>query len=178
MRGTPVLRYGEEIGMGEDLSQPGRNAIRTPMQWSAKPNGGFSAAKDLVRPVISGGAFGYEKVNVTTQRQDQNSLLGWFERMIRTLRESPEVGAGGCKAVDQKLPAGVLAHRADGAAGSMLFLHNLGTDDVRVDLSALAADADNPNQVFGDQAYEPVGRLDALDLSGYGYRWIRLRRAP
>ena len=109
MRGTPVLRYGEEIGMGEDLSQPGRNAIRTPMQWSTKPHAGFSAAKrakDLVRPVISGGDFGYEKVNVTAQRHDQSSLLGWFERMIRTLRESPEVGTGTCKAVDQKLPAG------------------------------------------------------------------------
>jgi glycosidase len=137
LRGTPVLRYGEEIGMGEDLSLPGRDAIRTPMQWSPSTNGGFSAAPKLVCPVISGGEYGYEKVNVVAQRHDPHSLLAWFERMIRTLRESPEAGAGRCRHVDRKLPQGVLAHRADGTSGSMLFLHNLGTDDVVVDLSEL-----------------------------------------
>jgi maltose alpha-D-glucosyltransferase/alpha-amylase len=178
LRGTPVLRYGEEIGMGDDLSLPGRNAIRTPMQWSPSRGAGFSSAPELVRPVISGGEYGYEKVNVTAQRHDKDSLLGWFERMIHTLRESPEVGAGSCTHVDQKLPPGVLAHRADGPTGTMLFLHNLGTDDVTVDLGDLFEEAYDPNQVFGDQPYRPVGRLDALDLAGHGYRWIRLRRSP
>ena len=71
MRGTPVLRYGEEIGMGEDLSLPGREAIRTPMQWSYQPNAGFSTAdpEKLVRPVIDKGEFGYQNVNVTAQRR-------------------------------------------------------------------------------------------------------------
>src|SRR3954451_21447748 len=94
LRGTPVLRYGEEIGMGDDLSLEGRDAIRTPMQWSLLPNGGFSTAKpaDLLRPVFSDGDFGYQKVNVTAQRHSTTSLLSWFERMIRTLREAPEVG--------------------------------------------------------------------------------------
>jgi maltose alpha-D-glucosyltransferase/alpha-amylase len=178
LRGTPVLRYGEEIGMGDDLTLKGRDAIRTPMQWSPSTNAGFSAARKLVRPVISGGEYGYEKVNVTDQRHDPQSLLAWFERMIRTLRESPEVGTGQCDHVDRKLPPGVLAHRADGDSGSMLFLHNLGTEDAVVDLSDLYGDADDPNEVFGDQPYEPVGRLDALELAGYGYRWIRLRRNP
>lgn len=91
MRGTPVLRYGEEIGMGEDLSLPGREAIRTPMQWSYQPNAGFSTAdpEKLVRPVLDKGEFGYQTVNVTAQRGDPKSLLAWFERMIRTLREAP-----------------------------------------------------------------------------------------
>jgi maltose alpha-D-glucosyltransferase/alpha-amylase len=89
LRGTPVLRYGDEIGMGENLALSGRDAIRTPMQWSATLNGGFSTApkKNLCRPVISGGEYGYENVNVTDQRHDPGSLLSWFERMIRTLRE-------------------------------------------------------------------------------------------
>lgn len=67
LRGTPVLRYGEEIGMGEDLSLPGRQAIRTPMQWSFKENAGFSTAPPdkLVRPVIDKGEYGYQTVNVT-----------------------------------------------------------------------------------------------------------------
>jgi maltose alpha-D-glucosyltransferase/alpha-amylase len=178
LRGTPVLRYGAEIGMGDDLSLEGRDAIRTPMQWSPSANGGFTAAERPVRPVVSDGRYGYQTVNVTDQRHDPGSLLAWFERMIRTLRESPEIGNGDCTHVDRKMPPGVLAHRADGRTGSMLFLHNLGTRDACLDLSDLYADAQDPNEVFGDQPYEPVGRLDALDLAGYGYRWIRLRRNP
>jgi maltose alpha-D-glucosyltransferase/alpha-amylase len=178
LRGTPVLRYGEEIGMGDDLSLRGRDSIRTPMQWSSGRNGGFSAAEKTVRPVVSGAPYGFETVNVTAQRHDPSSLLAWFERMIRTLKESPETGTGECTHIDRKMPPGVLAHRADGSTGSMLFLHNLGTQDACVDLGDLFGEADDPNQVFGDQAYQPVGQLDALDLAGYGYRWIRLRRNP
>jgi maltose alpha-D-glucosyltransferase/alpha-amylase len=103
-------------------------------------------------------------------------LLAWFERMIHTLRESPEVGAGTCTPIDQQLPGAVLAHRADGPSGMMLFLHNLGTTAVRVDLGKLEREADNPNQVFGNQAYRPVDGLRELDLDPYGYRWIRLCR--
>jgi maltose alpha-D-glucosyltransferase/alpha-amylase len=176
LRGTPVLRYGEEIGMGEDLSLPDRQAIRTPMQWSGAKHGGFTDADQPIRPVIEDGAYGYRKVNVTDQRHDPTSLLAWFERMIHTLRESPEVGAGNCTVIDQKLPPGVLAHRADGPSGSMLFLHNLGEQPSTVDLSSLAAETNHPNQVFGDQPDQPVGDLSALELGRYGYRWIRLNR--
>ncbi|MFY1690150.1 alpha-amylase family protein [Plantactinospora sp. WMMB782] len=179
LRGTPVLRYGEEIGMGEDLSLPGRESIRTPMQWSGKPNAGFSSAPadKLVRPVIDDGEFGYERVNVTAQRHDASSLLGWFERMIRTLREAPEIGSGACTHVDQEMPPGVLAHRADGPTGCMLFLHNLGTRRAVVNLGSLFPEADMPNDVLADRDYPPVGKLDALELAGYGYRWIRLFRS-
>ena len=179
LRGTPVLRYGEEIGMGDDLAQPGRNAIRTPMQWSYLPNGGFSTAatKDLVRPVVSGGDFGYETVNVTAQRHDPNSLLSWFERMIRTLREAPEVGSGTCKHVDVPAPHGVLVHRCDDTTGTMLFVHNLAGEAGVVDLSSLAGEAEFPNDVLADRDYPEPGKLDAIRVAGYGYRWIRLRRS-
>ncbi|SCF10837.1 alpha-amylase family protein [Micromonospora mirobrigensis] len=179
LRGTPVLRYGEEIGMGEDLSLKGRDAIRTPMQWSYQPNGGFSTAEPekLVRPVIDKGDFAYDKVNVTAQRKDPRSLLGWFERMIRTLREAPEVGSGTTTHIDVPMPAGVLAHRADGPTGTMVFLHNLGTEDVEVDLSTLESEADLPIDVLSDRGYDEVGKLDRLKLAGHGYRWIRLCRS-
>ncbi|WP_067507937.1 alpha-amylase family protein [Actinoplanes sp. TFC3] len=180
LRGTPVLRYGEEIGMGDDLKQEGRNAIRTPMQWSSLPNGGFSTAapEKLLRPVISDGEFGYENVNVTRQRHDPNSLLSWFERMIRTLREAPEVGSGSCQHVDVPVPAGVLVHRADAETGTMLFLHNLSPDEGVVDLGSLDPEAEFPNDVLADQEYPDPGKLDALPIAGYGYRWIRLKRFP
>ncbi|MFG3699954.1 alpha-amylase family protein [Micromonospora sp. NPDC047620] len=178
LRGTPVLRYGEEIGMGEDLSLPGREAIRTPMQWSYQPNAGFSTAdpEKLVRPVVDKGDFGYEKVNVTAQRSDPRSLLAWFERMIRTLREAPEVGSGSTTHIDVAMPPGVLAHRADGRTGTMVFLHNLGTSDAEVDLSMLEPEADLPVDVLADRNYGGVGKLDRLELAGHGYRWIRLCR--
>jgi maltose alpha-D-glucosyltransferase / alpha-amylase len=178
LRGTPVLRYGEEIGMGEDLSLKGRDSIRTPMQWSFLPNGGFSTAEPdrLARPVISTGEYGYQKVNVASQRHDPNSLLSWFERMIRTLREAPEVGDGKFANVDIPVPHGVLVHRADGVTGTMLFVHNLGEHDATVDLSSLAEEAEYPNDVLADREYGDLGKLDAVTVGGYGYRWIRLRR--
>lgn len=94
--GTPVIRYGEELGMGESWRCPSATAIRTPMQWSDEPSAGFSTAarKQLLRPVVSGGPFGFETCNVDAQRDDVTSLLAWFERVFRALRECPEFGAG------------------------------------------------------------------------------------
>ncbi|BEL11556.1 alpha-amylase family protein [Actinoplanes sichuanensis] len=178
LRGTPVLRYGEEIGMGENLELDGRYAIRTPMQWNNLPNGGFSSAdpKQVIRPVISGGEYGYETVNATLQRHDPKSLLSWFERMIRTLREAPEIGSGACTHVDVPAPRGILVHRADADTGTMLFVHNLGTEAGEVDLSSLAAEAEFPNDVLADQEYPEPGKFDKISVAGYGYRWIRMRR--
>jgi maltose alpha-D-glucosyltransferase/alpha-amylase len=143
-----------------------------------QPNAGFSTAPQdrLVRPVITDSEYGYPTVNVTTQRHDPTSLLSWFERMIRTLREAPEVGTGTCTHVDVPVPGGMLVHRADDATGTMLFLHNLGPDEGTVDLGQLYAEADYPNDVLADQEYPEVGKLDALTVAGHGYRWIRLRR--
>jgi maltose alpha-D-glucosyltransferase/alpha-amylase len=179
LRGTPVIRYGEEIGMGDDLSLHGRDAIRTPMQWSPNPGAGFSAADQTIRPLIDSGDFAYQKVNVTAQRRDPASLLGWFERMIRTLRESPEVGSGTCTAIDKGFAPAVLVHRADDDSGTMLFLHNLADEPVTIDVGELAAESDHPNQVFGDQLYDEDEAVDlsTMKLNGYGYRWIRLRRS-
>src|SRR5688572_27661987 len=75
--GTPVIRYGDEIGMGDDLSLKERDAVRTPMQWSDAPQAGFSTAAKLVHPVVSKGPFSYEQLNVEAQRRDPGSLLNW-----------------------------------------------------------------------------------------------------
>src|SRR4029453_17390551 len=87
--GTPVLRYGDEIGMGEDLRLRDRTAIRTPMQWSAERNAGFSTADKLIRPVVTHDVYGYEMVNVEQQRRDPSSLLAWTARMIRFRKQCP-----------------------------------------------------------------------------------------
>ena len=178
LRGTPVVRYGEEIGMGDDLSLEGRDAIRTPMQWSLLPNAGFSTAPaaDLVRPVVAEGEFAFDKVNVTAQRHDPRSLLSWFERMIRTLREAPEVGSGTCKHVDITAPPGVLIHRADDTTGTMLFIHNLGEETGTIDLTSVYGEAEFPNDVLADKEYPELGKFESVEIGRYGYRWIRLRR--
>jgi maltose alpha-D-glucosyltransferase / alpha-amylase len=175
MPGTPVLRYGDELGMGEDLSLPERTAIRTPMQWSSTANGGFSTApaEDLTVPMVQDETFGYAAVNVTDQRRDRDSLLVWFERMLHTLRECPEVGTGRHTAMTVG-PAHVLVHQVTHGSGALLLLHNLGRTPARVDVRT-QVELDGPVlELFGDQDYgEPD--LAALELAPYGYRWIRLR---
>jgi maltose alpha-D-glucosyltransferase/alpha-amylase len=178
MPGTPVLRYGEEIGMGEDLNLPGREAIRTPMQWSANRSGGFSTARpeDLLRPVLSRGRFGTRQTNVQLQRANPDSLLRWFEELIRVLRECPEIGVGTIQVIGSQLPRSVLAHRFDAPEGSILLLHNLSESPTSLDLGRVQGDQ-RPYEVFSDQAYDPIThRLNGLRLGPYGYRWIRLRR--
>src|SRR5580692_8109310 len=158
LRGTPVIRYGEEIGMGDDLSLPDRESIRTPMQWSSLPNAGFSAAAAdrLVQPVVADGTFGYEKINVRAQRNDPDSLLSWFERMMRTLRECPEINTGTCAHVDVPTPPGLLVHRADDTTGTMLFLHNLGDQEVIVDVSGVDDIAMSPTEMLADGDYGDI----------------------
>jgi maltose alpha-D-glucosyltransferase/alpha-amylase len=179
LRGTPVIRYGEELGMGEDLSLNGRDAIRTPMQWSDGPNGGFSSGDEaaLIRPMIDAGEYGYPRLNAMAQQQNPGSLLSWFERMIRTLRQCPEVGLGDCTVVDAPIPRHVIAHQAtQPGRGSMVFVHNLADVEVTVDLSQLSEEADQAYEVLADRGYQPVDdSLSKLVVAGYGYRWVRLR---
>jgi maltose alpha-D-glucosyltransferase / alpha-amylase len=175
--GTPVLRYGEEIGMSENLALPGRDAIRTPMQWDGSRGAGFSSAPaaDLNRPIAARGPYAPKRCNVRDQSRDRDSLLRWFEQLIRVLRECPEIGVGAATVLDLPLPRSVLAHRFDTPAGSVLLLHNLADQPVTVDVADLAIGRD-AYQVFGDFAYEPLaGKVTELPLSGWGYRWIRLR---
>src|SRR5262245_41359158 len=81
--GTPVMRYGDELGMGDDVSLPERPCARTPRQWSSEPNGGFTERDPPIVPVISDGPYGFEHVNAAEQRRETNSMLNWSERIIR-----------------------------------------------------------------------------------------------
>src|SRR5688500_16257563 len=132
--GTPVLFYGEEIGMGEELSAPGRSAVRTPMQWSDDPGAGFSLAppESFPGPLVQG-EFGPAAVHVAAQRNDPASLLTWFERLIRRRRETHELALGTYRAVRTR-PKAVFAHRCDWAGSTVLAVHNLGKDPVALRL--------------------------------------------
>ncbi|HEX7277353.1 MAG TPA: alpha-amylase family protein [Acidimicrobiales bacterium] len=151
--GTPVLRYGDEIGMGDDLSLPERNAVRTPMQWSDAPNAGFSSTRSrqaLAHPVIDDGPFGFGEVNVTAQRRDPHSLLSWMERALHTLHECPEFAVGTCQPLDSGQRS-VLALRFDAPSGVMLALTNLADEPSVVDLAEQLGELPAlPVEVFGD----------------------------
>jgi maltose alpha-D-glucosyltransferase/alpha-amylase len=100
--GTPVIRYGDELGMGDNLALPERVCARTPMQWSTEPHAGFTKSERPVVPVIDTGAYGYQHVNAAAQRRDPNSLLNWTERIIRMRKEVPEIGLGNFQVIDTR----------------------------------------------------------------------------
>ncbi|NJL40192.1 MAG: trehalose synthase [Leptolyngbyaceae cyanobacterium SM1_4_3] len=175
MPGTPVLFYGEEIGLGDDLSQDERNSIRPPMQWSGEPNAGFSTAPpdQLFRPVISDDQFGYKQLNVIDQRRDPSSLLNWMERAIRMRKECPEFGWGDWQMIGTGHPC-VFAHRCDWRDGSVMAVHNLSREACTVTLN-LKENGDRLIDLLGDRPYHQIeGVSHEVELDGYGYRWFRI----
>jgi maltose alpha-D-glucosyltransferase/alpha-amylase len=177
--GTPVIRYGDEIGMGEDLSLKERNSIRTPMQWSAGANAGFSNARPnkLFRPVISGGQFGYERVNVAAQRRDSHSLLNFIERCIRMRKECPEFGRGSWKSMETNNPS-VFAHSVEWATGTAVAIHNLSDKSCRLKIDLSGCNAERLMDLLRGEKDIPLkGKTLQLNLKGYDHRWFRVIRA-
>jgi maltose alpha-D-glucosyltransferase / alpha-amylase len=174
--GTPVIRYGEEIGMGDDLKLKERNSIRTPMQWTADRNAGFSSAprQKLFRPVISTGSFGYDKVNVEAQQRDKNSLLNFIERCIRVRKQCPEFGWGKWSSVDTGDDAS-FAHTITWRDRTILAVHNLSGEPTKVNLDVSDHTADSASDILGEQPDMPVKKgIVSLELEAYGHRWFRL----
>jgi len=131
--GTPMMQYGDEIGIGEDLRLPERECARTPMQWTQEVHGGFSRAKKIVRPAIDDKTFGFQKVNVADQRRDPNSLLNWTERMIRARKECPEISWGTFTVLRTNVTE-VLALRYDWRDTALLTLHNFSGQTQKVNV--------------------------------------------
>src|SRR6202162_3424960 len=132
--GTPVIRYGDEIGMGDNLDLPERSCARTPMQWSTEPHAGFPADDKAGSRVIDTGPYGYEHVNVAKQRRDPNSMLNWTERIIRMRKEVPEIGWGDFEIISTRDPA-VFIIRYDWRNNSALFVHNLDEEPREISFS-------------------------------------------
>jgi maltose alpha-D-glucosyltransferase/alpha-amylase len=171
--GTPVLFYGEEIGMAENLAIEGRYSVRAPMQWSAEPQAGFTTAEESVRPVVEEGPFGYPELNVTRQRREHDSLLNWMERLIRRRRECPELGWGKPALLDSG-DAAVFAQRSDWEGSTVVAVHNLAGRDAsaRLELGVEGSLVD----LFHDEEHELEEGAASLELSPYDTRWFRVRR--
>jgi maltose alpha-D-glucosyltransferase / alpha-amylase len=173
--GTPVIRYGDEIGMGDDLSLPERQSARTPMQWSTEPQGGFSTNTRPILPVITGGAYGYEHVNVAEQRRDANSLLNWMERIIRMRKEVSEIGWGDFEVLRAGTPE-VLAIRYDWRGNSVVVVHNLSATPCEISLSVGLPGEEGSrlvNLLSSDHSAADESGKHRILLEAYGYRWYR-----
>jgi maltose alpha-D-glucosyltransferase / alpha-amylase len=174
--GTPVIRYGDEIGMGDDLSLPERDCARTPMQWSNEPHGGFTKNDKPVVPVLSGGPYGYEHVNAAIQRRDPNSLLNWTERIIRMRKEVPEVGWGDFAVIPTRNPA-VLVLRCAWRNNWVLFVHNFDAKPHEISFSVgLHDEAERllVNLLGEEHSHSDEHGKHRLVIEAYGYRWYRV----
>ncbi|HWR84709.1 MAG TPA: alpha-amylase family protein [Rhodoglobus sp.] len=177
--GTPVLFYGEELGMGEHLPTGDRTAVRTAMQWTGDENGGFSNAprKQLVTAVVEG-PYGPEHVNASDQRHDSESLLAFMKVLISRYRASAELGWGEMHVLDHEAPT-VFAHEMTGAEGRMVALHNFSAEPATVAFTLEGCeDGDVLVDLLVDGRTVPLdqdGRVE-VPMDGYGYRWLRVIR--
>ena len=175
--GTPVIRYGDEIGMGDNLQLPERQCTRTPMQWSVERQGGFTTSDRPFMPVISEGPYGYQHVCVAEQRRDPNSLLNWMERLIRMRKELPEIGWGDFKVL-RTSSAEVLALRYDWRHNSVVVVHNLSAVPCEAWLNPTEKENDKNcwliNVLSNEHSKAQESGKHCILLEPYGYRWYRM----
>jgi maltose alpha-D-glucosyltransferase/alpha-amylase len=176
MPGSPIIYYGDEIGMGDNVFVGDRNGVRTPMQWNADRNAGFSRADPqrlYLQPILDP-MYGYESVNVESQLRDKSSLLQWTRRMLAVRKTSRAFGRGRrvfLRPGNRKILAYISEHGED----TLLSVFNLSraAQPVELDLSAYAGRV--PVEMLGRTAFPPIGELPyLLTLSSYGFYWFKL----
>jgi maltose alpha-D-glucosyltransferase/alpha-amylase len=179
--GSPVMYYGDEIGMGDNIYLGDRDGVRTPMQWTPDRNGGFSTADfaQLYLPALMDPVYGYQAVNVESQLRNPGSFLHWVQRMIQARKQHPVFGTGSFEALDVANEAVLVflrrQERDDSADDIVLCVNNLSkvAQPVEIDLSALAGK--QPVELFGRVEFPPVGELPYfVTLPPYGFYWFSL----
>lgn len=172
--GTPVMRYGDEIGMGDDLTLRERESVRTPMQWDASSNGGFSTANKTKKPMINSGPYDYHRLNVEIEKTDPNSLLTWMTHVIRSRKECSEIGTGNWKILPVSSPH-VLAIRYDKSDRSLITLHNFSNQPQTVDLAL--GDVSTLKSVLDSNhsATQNQNGTWHISLRSYDYCWFRAK---
>ncbi|KFC66677.1 Alpha-glucosidase [Devosia sp. LC5] len=170
--GASVLVYGDEIGMGDNLSQPDRLSVRSPMQWTSGKNGGFSKAapSKLIQPALDQGRFAYRHVNVEQQAKDPASLLGQVKALIRAKRQVSKLLRGRAFPVSNDNPAVHVRAVGDGV-NLVLVAHNLSGEQQDITLGLGEHFAAQLSDLLGSDTFDIHGTL-ALSLPPYGYRWL------
>ncbi|MDO9004156.1 MAG: maltose alpha-D-glucosyltransferase [Aquabacterium sp.] len=176
MRGSPIIYYGDELGMGDNVFIGDRNGVRTPMQWSPDRNAGFSRAdpQRLYLPPIMDAVYGYQAVNVESQMRDPSSLLNWMRRMLAVRQTSQAFGRGELnflKPGNRK----VLAYLREHGDDSILCVANLSRSAQPVELDLSRFKGRVPVEMLGRTAFPPVGDLPyLLTIPAHGFYWFKL----
>ncbi|MGZ5408930.1 MAG: maltose alpha-D-glucosyltransferase [Aeromicrobium sp.] len=174
--GSPVLYYGDEIAMGDNIWLGDRDGVRTPMQWSPDRNAGFSKANPgkLALPIIMDPVFGYQAVNVEAHVQDRSSLLQWTRRMISIRKQHPAFGLGEFLDMGGSNPS-VFSYVRTHGEDIMLCVNNLSRFPQPVELELSAYEGIHPIEMFGGVEFPAIGQLPyLLTLAGHGFYWFRL----
>lgn len=174
--GSPFIYYGDEIGMGDNIWLDDRDGVRTPMQWDASLNAGFSVApaEQLYAPVIDDPVYGYEQLNVAVQRADSGSLWHWMRHVLCIRKQHAVFGRGTLRFLKPD-NAAILAYLRSDDAQTILVLNNLSAEpqEVAVDLSAYAGKV--PRDLLGDATWDAIGASPyQFILAPYGYLWLAL----
>jgi maltose alpha-D-glucosyltransferase/alpha-amylase len=178
MPGTPIVYYGDEIGMGDNIYLGDRNGVRTPMQWNGGWNSGFSGAdpERLYSPLISNPVYGYQAINVESQTRSPHSLLNWMKRTIE-VRKSSRVFSRGSIGFLQPSNHRVLAYVRQFGSEKILVVNNLSSTAQAVELDLHAHKGDIPIEMSGRNLFPRIGDLPyLLTLGPYQSYWFRLRR--
>ena len=176
MPGSPIVYYGDEIGMGDNFFIGDRNGVRTPMQWSPDRNAGFSRAdpQRLYLPPIMDAVYGYESTNVEAQSRDPSSLLSWTKRMLSVRKTSQCFGRGTRKFLKPGNRK-ILAYLREYGDDTILCVANLSRSAQPAELNLAAYKGRVPVEMLGKTTFPPVGELPYfLTLAGYGFYWFRL----
>jgi maltose alpha-D-glucosyltransferase/alpha-amylase len=176
MPGTPVIYYGDEIGMGDNIHLGDRDGVRTPMQWSPDRNGGFSRADpaSLVLPPIMDPLYGFEAVNVEAQWRDPHSLLNWLRRMLVVRRRHQAFGRGTLRFLTPQNRK-VLAYLREYEGETLLCVANVSRTAQAVELELSEFDGRTPVELLGGTAFPRIGQLSyLLTLPPYGFYWFAL----
>jgi maltose alpha-D-glucosyltransferase / alpha-amylase len=174
--GSPIIYYGDEIGMGDNIYLGDRNGVRTPMQWSGDRNAGFSRADAarLYSPVIMDPVYGYQAINVEAQLRDPSSLLNWMKRLIRLRKNYPVFGRGAIEFLHPENRK-VLPYIRSGEGQTVLVVNNLSRFVQPVELDLGHYNGWTPVEIFGETRFPPIGELPYfLTLGPHGFYWFRL----
>jgi len=178
MPGAPIIYYGDEIGMGDNVFLGDRNGLRTPMQWSPDRNAGFSRAdpQQLYLPPIMDPVYGFQAVNVEAQSRDRSSLLNWMKRLLQVRRSTQAFGRGTLRFI-RPGNRRVLVYLRQYGADTILCVANLARSAQPVELDLADHKGAVPIEMLGRAAFPPIGELPyLLTLPGYAFYWFRLSR--
>ncbi|MBW3627219.1 MAG: alpha-glucosidase C-terminal domain-containing protein, partial [Actinobacteria bacterium] len=179
--GSPIMYYGDEISMGDNIYLGDRDSVRTPMQWSPDRNAGFSQADfaALYLPPLMDPVYGYQALNVEAELRDQSSLLHWVKRMLEVRKQHPVFGTGSFEVLSAENPS-VLAfartlERADGERDIVMCVNNLSRFAQPVELHLAQYEGWVPHELLGRVPFPPIGELPYfVTLAPYGFYWFEL----